>query len=197
MINRLGACGDLCWSSGAGAYCSGWLALVKIHLQRKVRCGLVKWLRSPLGGIVLPTEVGADGWGMGNCITLLSCPQRGEFKPAAVQETLTEEHKISSSCVPGFCQNPAFILCLCHLPPWWCKAPVFHLRCTAGFQKLQILGTWIFWSSGGGSPHVVASAGLSQISSIMIVPVLGIYDETQPEADFQVSFLQEMPLLLS
>ena len=87
---------------------------------------------------MLLTEVCADRLVWGNGITTLYHPLRGQFAPATVQETLTEDRTIS--CLVSLASIRTLLsLCLSELSG--CLAvsiPVFYLRHISWVSKTSI-----------------------------------------------------------
>lgn len=121
-----GVCGGRCWSSAA--LTSGTLALVKKHLQSAGGGALFKWLKPPLWALCLSLKsTCADRRGK-NGVSQLSCPQRGEFGLATIQEAFTEGTVPPHLSQASLRFLPSPCLGLSHLFTWQHSAPVFYLR---------------------------------------------------------------------
>lgn len=93
------------------------------------------------------------------------------------------------------CSQPSPCLCPRHLPICQHSAPVFYLRVAGWVSNLQTLGTQCgvdpHWSSGGGSHHTLAGAGLPQMGSHRNAQQLEVYGNTHQNLSSRLAALNK------
>lgn len=93
-------------------------------------------------GTVLLTEACLLTGGDKNDIGQLSCPQRGEFVPATVEQTLTKEKTISAHLSQASLRSlpsPCLFRAVCP-PAGPVSTPLFYLKHAGWVSKLHTLG---------------------------------------------------------